>query len=479
MIIDLKKYMSVTLSHIKTCINSIIEKQFDIILVSEDGILSFIPYDKAEEVFKSLENNSYLDKCTIYINKQFSNIIGTQESIDLNKQHADIHDIDIFYKLYKNCIFETDKEYYNAHFKELISIRHVERIEYLKNLFNKLKMFISQSKLDLELAKLIGNILTDIGIIERLNLIYHLNYIKQNSISSLKDYQNVKKDDLIFADIIGTIVNLLEKEYETFGIFNNLSSFIDDNVISHSNRVFVMMVEFLHYYNEEISRGIASKLRVDYRRKYYSFFNDIGMKFHLLTKADRIEDISRVGFRKIEQNEIKYYARAAFWHDIALVDVLPNIPIIENNEGDTHAILGFNLLKYCMAQNEYTYTTVGLHHEYYGFGYGIFMNMYNKQFANKNFNNIEHILTYDPSDINSLLALSYFPAKVLEIVDSYDSLYMKFSKNKEIGNIPNEVISFMYENFLENNIKIDPIIFHIFIKYLENVRNAPIYDCPL
>lgn len=35
MIIDLKKYMSVTLSHIKTCINSIIEKQFDIILVSE------------------------------------------------------------------------------------------------------------------------------------------------------------------------------------------------------------------------------------------------------------------------------------------------------------------------------------------------------------------------------------------------------------------------------------------------------------
>ena len=225
MIIDLKKYMSVTLSHIKTCIKSIADKQFDIIIINEDGILSFIPYDKAEEVFKSLENNGYIDKCTIYINKQFGDIIGTQESIDVNKQHADIHDINIFYKLYKNCIFESDKEYYSSHFNELISIRHVERIEYLKNSFNKLKMFISQSKLDLELAKLIGNILTDIGIIERLNLIYHLNYIKQNSISSLKDYQNVKKDDLIFADIIGTIVNILEKEYETFGIFDNLSSY--------------------------------------------------------------------------------------------------------------------------------------------------------------------------------------------------------------------------------------------------------------
>ena len=56
-----------------------------------------------------------------------------------------------------------------------------------------------------------------------------------------------------------------------------------------------------------------------------------GKKYNLLTKADRIEDISKVGFRKIEQNEMKYYARAAFWHDIALVDVLPNIPIVENN----------------------------------------------------------------------------------------------------------------------------------------------------
>ena len=222
-------------------------------------------------------------------------------------------------------------------------------------------------------------------------------------------------------------------------VFNKVTSFIDGNIISHSNRVFIMMVDFLHFYNDEISRGIASKLRVEYKKKFYSFFYEIGKKYHLLTKADRIEDISKVGFRKIEQNEIKYYARAAFWHDIALVDVLHNIPIIKNNDGDVHAILGFNLLKYCMAQNEYTYTTVGLHHEYYGNGYGIFINSYNKQLANKQYNNIENILTYDPNDIDNLLALSYFPAKVLEIVDTYDVLYRNFYEEGVKGSIDNKV----------------------------------------
>ena len=54
-----------------------------------------------------------------------------------------------------------DKEYYDNHFNELISIRNIERIDYLKELFNKLKLFTTQNKIDLELAKLIGNILTD------------------------------------------------------------------------------------------------------------------------------------------------------------------------------------------------------------------------------------------------------------------------------------------------------------------------------
>ena len=346
MIIDLKKYVLTNLSQIRTYIDDIKNMKLDIIMINEDNILSFIPYEKIENILFPIENIEYVKKSLLYIDKSLINIIEKQVIIDLNKQHADIHDINIFYSLYKNCKFNINNEYYNKHFDRLISIRNIERIDYLKQSFDKLKLFLTQNKVNVELARLIGDILTDIGIIERLNLIFHLNYIKQNNISDLKNYQNVKKDDLLFADIIGTIVSMLEKEYDDSDVYNNITTFTDDNVICHSNRVFIMMVEFLYFYNEEISRGVASKLRVDYKKKYYDYYYEIGKKYNLLTKADRIEDISKVGFRKIEQNEIKYYARAAFWHDIALVDILPNVPIVSNNEGDTHSILGFNLLKY-------------------------------------------------------------------------------------------------------------------------------------
>ena len=84
-----------------------------------------------------------------------------------------------------------------------------------------------------------------------------------------------------------------------------------------------------------------------------------------------------------------------------------------------------------------------------------------------------------PNDIDNLSALSYFPAKVLEIIDTYDVLYRDFSKDEIKGSIDNKILSFMYENFLDNKIKIDPIIFSIFIKYIENIKNISVVDCPL
>ncbi|WP_295157081.1 hypothetical protein [uncultured Brachyspira sp.] len=477
MIVDFKKYVLSDLSQISQYIDDIKNMKLNIIIINEDNILSFIPYDKIEEVLSALKNTEYIKNLRFYADKSLVQIMEKQVVIDLNKQRADINDINIFYSFFKNCKFNIDNEYYHYHFDKIISMRNKERINYLKEQFNKLKEFQALNKINTKLAKLIGDILTDIGIIEKIDFLYHLNYIKNNNIQNLKNYGNVKKDDHIFADIIGTIVDILEKEYETNNIYDNIASFSDDNIISHSNRVFIMMVEFLYYYNKEVSRGVASKLRADYDKKYYDFYDKLGNKYNLLGSG-KIETYSKAGLRKIERNEIKYYARAALLHDVALGVQLTNIPIISNNEGDAHSILGFNFLKYCIAQNQCIYTTVGLHHEYFGEGYGIFTNMYNKRFQNKNVNNIKNILTYDPNDINALIALSYFPAKCLEIADSYDSLYIDASK-KINENIANSVIKYMYDNFLAYSTKLDPIIFYIFVKYLENVRNASIYDCPL
>ncbi|MBW5409169.1 hypothetical protein E6A50_02135, partial [Brachyspira hampsonii] len=132
MIVDLKKYSLIDLPQIKSNIDSIKDMHLDIIIISEDGILSVVPCEQIEDVLSQLDESQYIKRVSIYVDKSLISIIGKQLAIDLNKQHADIHDINIFYSLYKNCKFETDKEYYDTHFNELISIRNIERIDYLK-----------------------------------------------------------------------------------------------------------------------------------------------------------------------------------------------------------------------------------------------------------------------------------------------------------------------------------------------------------
>ena len=74
---------------------------------------------------------------------------------------------------------------------------------------------------------------------------------------------------------------------------------------------------------------------------------------------------------------------------------------------------------------------------------------------------------FEPEDIINAEVLAYFPAKMLEVVDIYDSLtFMGGSRNEN----PSEVVMFMRENFIEDKIKIDPIIFNLFVQFLSEVK---------
>ncbi|WP_300366108.1 hypothetical protein [Brachyspira sp.] len=77
---------------------------------------------------------------------------------------------------------------------------------------------------------------------------------------------------------------------------------------------------------------------------------------------------------------------------------------------------------------------------------------------------IEYIISYDYKDILTLQSLTYLPAKIVEVIDVYDTLTQKIEKS------PKEAILFMKENFLEKDIKLDPIITDVFIDYLKEVK---------
>ena len=61
-------------------------------------------------------------------------------------------------------------------------------------------------------------------------------------------------------------------------------------------------------------------------------------------------------------------------------------------------------------------------------------------------------------------SLTYLPAKILEVIDVYDTLINGLKKSHK------ETIQFMTENFLEKEIMLDPIMMDIFIQYIKDKK---------
>jgi HD-GYP domain-containing protein (c-di-GMP phosphodiesterase class II) len=110
----------------------------------------------------------------------------------------------------------------------------------------------------------------------------------------------------------------------------------------------------------------------------------------------------------------------------------------------------------------------GYHHEYYGDpnGYGYFrtyLDQYKK--ANPNAKQ-DYCISYDLEPLLDCHALGYFPAKVLEIIDVYDSVTDPHRVYRK-AMTPEEALSMMREEFIEQHQKIDEVLFDIFAMFIK------------
>jgi HD-GYP domain-containing protein (c-di-GMP phosphodiesterase class II) len=63
-------------------------------------------------------------------------------------------------------------------------------------------------------------------------------------------------------------------------------------------------------------------------------------------------------------------------------------------------------------------------------------------------------------------ALAYFPAKILEIIDVYDSVTDPGRKYRK-ALTPEEALAMMREEFIEKHLKIDVILFDLFVYFVK------------
>jgi len=175
--------------------------------------------------------------------------------------------------------------------------------------------------------------------------------------------------------------------------------------------------------------------------------------------------------RAIPPDEYLKWAVGFLIHDIG------KAPAIEYHEGESsydrsmvvdHVKQGF---KYTTTKTNYPKEAsliIGYHHEYYGDpnGYGFFRAYLSRYKKDNPDAKQDYCISYELEPILDYVVLAYFPAKVLEIIDVFDSLtdpnrvYRKPMTSEE-------AITMMRDEFIIKHLKIDPILFDIFEMFVQ------------
>lgn len=478
MAIDFKKYVPITLEKISYYRDVIERENMCITCINPNKLTIVIPSSEIDILFKEdVINNEIFKNMKFYITHLASKIIEpiiktTDESAVI--KYEMIADTKVFYNFFTSCKASLDKVMLNEQslLEHIIKKSPKDRLDSLKRDLNELIGEKKHHKLTLVSARKIGHLLTELSFIARLNMLYHFYVIKNNKTPKMGEYINISDMKDITDDIFSTIITLIKKGYEMPDIFGNLDNFIDSNVIAHTNRVFIMFIEFLFFYNEEFAKGLASKVRIEFQDKYLNYYRNIFQNYGSERYIESIENVYKLGMRKLSFKEIINFATGVFWHDITRSKELDYLAVkdVYDIDSEMHAVKAYYLIKYSSKYKQEISFIVGSHHEYYDYGYGIYRNIREAVLKEKPDFQIKYIMSYDYEDIRNMETFSYFPSKVLEIIDVYDILRFS-SKKYGIGelNAVNSVL-YMRKEFIENGVKLDPILFNIFIKFLKEVK---------
>ena len=480
MVIDINNYVPIDLNLIKSNLDIVKLHSNGILCANDDNVYMMVPNYKIDILFDKNYVNSDMFT-SFYIEKSYKEAIDVflNRSKEDDKNYHNIKDINQFLKVYKDCLpdsEETKKFEYDI-LEVILKETPKERFVSLNNYTDILNQYINEG-FDENAVQYIFDIITELAFIERINLIHLLNAVK-DSINQ-PDLDNVEYYDTqyISNNLILSVAKLVNKIYPNIDLFYKIDSFRCRNVIGHGNRVFITFIEFLLYYNDEISKQLPLKSIINFNTKYCKYYKKVFEKYNIDKKIITFDDIFKNGLKKLSLERIASFAAGAFWHDVVKVKELDylniNKPKYYSKDSTSHAIKGYQFLRYFRNYNNDISLIVGMHHEYYGYGYSVLSNIISTYLKENKTLSPAWLISYYSEDIYSLDSISFFPAKVLEIVDLFDTIVLPQKIYDRQGLDIKGAVEFIYENYVEKEVQIDPILFDLFIQFLIDIRKADI-----
>ncbi len=437
-----------------------------VICKDDIGITTKFPIDKIDLLLELFENNKLRKSSNqCYILKTLKKYLLVKRKID-----------DIKYK-------KDDFNISNKELLDLSSVKHnlfasitlKDKFNYINGLHEELLDNLKDFKYDVkqvslimdtmhDISAMLGNLTNDFIIKKQYS---HLEKTNRKNIEALLSHS--------ISEIINTITKfIIENKFaaENLYIYSAAKLFKLGFITPHLMRVYFMYIDFLLYYNDIISNTdyIATEV-INNFSQYKNYYERIFAKFNINKTVENIEDVFKGGLKTITDNiEIEEIARGVFLHDIGkCLDLTYFVKMQEESTERTERHLSntYHVLSKGLKGVNMVLYTAAFHHEYYGLGYGLFNSMYEVKADNTTEKNI---ISYDLKDVLDCNCLSYFPAKMLEIVDVYDStLYPTMLNQIYKGKNISGTLSIMHDEYINKKTKLDPILFDIFLGYMGNL----------
>ena len=437
-------------------------------LDKEKGIVEF----STEQLSLILDNPKYAN-LKLYIPKNFKVFIKEFKTIKENEK-SNLLNSNYVFKTPKECEEELDRR-----IKEIGKMTYKDKISIIETYNRELKgvKVDERTKINRNTAQQIVNAGNDVGLIAKVTMFESMKKIKDNEIS--QDQAKIENQEITetTSSLVTTIVNMLSFNTETQKVFTELRNYSDGGVMAHSNRVFISYVNFLTFYNNLIKRRqLVHKIRTVYGKVYKKYYDkmveSLNGKYRIYDNLETVEDCIDQGIKSVEEQEMYSYSVGALLHDVGKVKDLDYFEGADGRDYERIKKHLFNSYKLVSQTSEYpleVILTVALHHEYYGLGYGPYEKLHNMKIEKYQGFQIQRIMSYNAKAIDDCDAFAYFPAKMLEIIDVYDALMdpaRKYRGGKTFT--PEEALNIMKEDFIEKQVKLDPILYDVFVEFLSN-----------
>ena len=267
--------------------------------------------------------------------------------------------------------------------------------------------------------------------------------------------------------LVHGIMGILKKNSAADNFVNMLGEKSSGSTLAHMDSVFFTFLTFCYFYNSQFAIGKIAKIRGSYKTRFFKYYE----KLLPNNPPESLEDVFNGGMQEIPIDKLLQFSIGAFLHDIGKID---NIDYFEGfGKADKkmiieHAPIGYNMIVKTREFDSEVPLLAALHHEYYNdnSGYGISRLLFPD--ASRKYKTPQYCLTYDITELKNGRALSYVPIKILEIIDVFDALTDKSRQYREKEFSIEEALELMKNDFIGKKLKLDPILFTIFLDYINN-----------